>query len=144
MTVSAEGTARIRAASERILTDACTVTREGTAVTSRTDGSVTRDATTIYVGRCLVTAAAGSDTEEKEPGRKKRTEDDYRGRLPVEANSDETGDPGDVAVGDIVTVDTSDDPSLVGRTFRVTQVIAQTYASSRRLVLVAYSAGVRS
>lgn len=144
MTVTAAGTARIRAASERILTDTATVTREGTATTSRADGRVSRSTTTIYVGRCLITAASGSDTEEKEPGRKKRAEDDYRGRLPVEANDDETGDPGDVAVGDIVTVDDSDDPAHEGRTFRVSQVIAQTYASSRRLILVAYSTGVRS
>lgn len=144
MTVTAAGTARIRAASERILTDTATVTREGTATTSRADGRVSRSTTTIYVGRCLITAASGSDTEEKEPGRKLRAEDDYRCRLPVAASSDETGDPGGVAVGDIVTVDDSGDPALEGRTFRVQTVIAQTYASSRRLILVAYSAGVRS
>lgn len=136
--VSAAGLDRIQARAEQILTDTVTITRaSGVPTTDRNTLAVTTPTTTVYTGPALVTAESGDEgSGDEQPGRRVRTVTDYRARLPITAEG--------LAVGDTVTVDTSDDPDLDGAEFHITAVLAQSYHSTRRLRLERITEGART
>lgn len=127
MTLTDTGLARIRARAERELVDRVTVTRPGTPTTNPGSLEIDDNATTIHRSLpALVTTARGSDTETGEHGRRPRTTDDYRARIPIGAS---------IARGDQLTVTASTDPHMVGLVFTVTTSTPSSQASTRRLAL---------
>jgi hypothetical protein len=129
--MSAESaTLTARAAAERNMVDACTVTRYTVTATDRETGVQTRTPTSIYSGRCRVQQrAAARPGGRRDVGEASVVEVDYVLQLPMSV----TG----VQVEDVVAITASGlDPDLPGRKFRVASQAAKTHASARRLELI--------
>lgn len=113
-----------QAAAERLMVDACTISRVGVAFTNPDTGEQTKTSIPIYVGKCQVKSLSGASPTE--PGEAHLLLLTLKLHIPVSA----TG----VRPGDIVAItDATHDPELVGRTFAVKDLAHKTYATSRRL-----------
>lgn len=135
--------AAARATAEAVFDAACTITRdvEGTTDDVRDEANLTStppaaDSTTVYSGPCLLrppTATTAAQAH-RQGGAQIATED-LRARVPATVTS---------RPGDILTVTASpNDPSLAGRSFDVTRVIAGSYAVTRMLLLADRARGPR-
>lgn len=115
-----------RLAAERLMVDACTITRSaGNAGLNEVTGRTVPRATTVYSGPCQVQVP---DTQPQTPEVGERTATVQR--LTVKIPVSVTG----VRVGDRVTLTTAAlDGDLAGRTYRVAGLHDKTYATSRRL-----------
>lgn len=117
--------ARGRAAALSLMVDTCTIRRYGPDITSTTDGSVTRDPTVVYSGKCRFQQ---QDTES-------RTEDVgeaylHLQRVVVQLPMTVVG----LKILDEVTCDTSAlDPDLPGRVWLVRDLGHKTHMTSRRV-----------
>lgn len=117
---------------EALMDDTCTITHDtGTADDAFDEASgkhypADPDIDTVYEGKCKITAAGGTDRTEEAGALPAKSA--YRGSIPV-------GSP-PVPLGAKLTVTASlRDPELVGRSFTVRGVIANTMLVQRRLQL---------
>ncbi|KQR02485.1 hypothetical protein ASF72_10650 [Arthrobacter sp. Leaf141] len=104
--------------------DRCTVHRPGAKTTDPANGKVTRAMDEIYVGRCEFQQTVAQSTE-SEAGEHEFTAQDTVWKTPVGA--------GPFKINDVVKVTAApEDPQLIGRTFRVTELFNKTYATAQR------------
>lgn len=125
--------ARARAAALATMTDTCTIRRDpdfqADSTLNTTTGALTAAAPAtveVYAGPCLVSPLARQDDRGDEGGAPV-VHGDHVAKIPVDA--DET------AIGDILTVDTSRDPQLVGKAFVIDGEVVGTQVFQRRLPL---------
>ena len=131
----ADQLASARAAVETTLTDTCTITNDPGGFYNDTfnpaDGSLTPSAlTTIYSGPCSVRTLArgpGASVELTEDG------DQIVGRITYRITLPHFGTEA-VAPGQLLTLNSSDDSSLVGKDMTVRHVVEGPWEPSRRIV----------
>lgn len=112
---------RGRASAERLMVDTCTVSRPG-AVMDPVTGEA--EATEVYAGRCKIQTYEGYE-QNPEAGGHQFTVQRYRVDFPATAFLPKPGD--------LVTIATSAaDPSLVGKTYRVTAPFNKSLATANR------------
>ena len=115
---------RGRAAAERNMVDACTITRTTGSTTDPETGATSLTTTTVYTGKCrFQQAAAGAS------GQNVAEANIYQVAHLVQLPMSVTG----VRVEDVVTATVSIDPDLVGRRFWVRAVAEGTHKTARRL-----------
>lgn len=124
--MSVAGTvSRGRTAAERLMVDACTITRGGQASFDENTGVRTSgSASTVYAGKCRVQVP---NVAEQTP---------TFGEMPITTQLAIVQVPVSVVgvrVEDTVTVTESQDPDLVDRTFRVVALLHKTHLTARRL-----------
>lgn len=122
---AASATLAGRAAAERLMVDACTVTRVTGTTSDGETGRITETLATIYSGKCRIRqrAATGSRTD---VGEASVVQVGYELQLPMSATA--------VRVEDRVTVTASVlDASLVGRRWHVSSEAAGSHLTARRL-----------
>ena len=113
-----------RREAERLMVDTCTIRRQ-TGETRDASGAVTPVyGTTVYTGKCRL-QLRGLASQSPDVGEQRI--DILRGELQLPISV--TG----VAVDDQVTFDSSLDPALGGRVFRVADLMHKTHATARRL-----------
>lgn len=118
---------RGRATAERLMADACVITRPGGEPTFNEDTLQYEapEATKVYEGRCRV-QVGGTLAQAPEAGGRVYTVQRAQVSVPMSV----TG----VAVDDVLTVTSAaHDPDLVGARFRVQSLFHKTYATARRL-----------
>lgn len=130
--------AGMRATSVAALPDTCVVRRQ-TSEPTLDDVTLDLDpgtTTTIYAGPCRV-RARGSLEQDVEVGELHETLGPYTGTLPALATATgvTAGDPNDVQVDDFLTVQTSSDPGMAGRSFRLVNVSWSAFQVDKRLGL---------
>lgn len=114
-----------RRAAERLMVDACTITRESTRSTNVDSGITSKATAQLYTGKCRV----------QQPGRMARPElvaeaQLYQQLIDVQVPMTVTG----LAVGDVVTITASAlDPDLVGRRFWIKDLAHKTHMTARRV-----------
>lgn len=116
----------LRAQAESLMVDTCAITRPGGRgeydPDTHTYGAATD--TTVYTGACRV--RADLDPGDVDFGGGPVTLTTALVSIPIDADQ--------VLQGDTVTITAAvNDPQLVGRTFTVRAVLAQTHATARRL-----------
>lgn len=116
--------ARAQAAAERRMFDACTIRRITGAVADPDTGRETPTYTVLYTGKCRIQQAT-AQAQREDVG------EDHQLllRLEVQLPTSVTG----LQVGDQVTVTSSLDADLVGRTFRAHDLAHKTEVSARRV-----------
>lgn len=115
-----------RRRAEALMVDTCTVTRAGSGTTDDLTGEVTSTPTTVYAGRCKVQQAAAMG-QRVDAGEASTVLLRLEVHLPVAGSED-------VRRGDLVTITASaNDPALMGKTFRVHDQAAKSFATARRL-----------
>lgn len=117
--------ARGQAAAERGMVDACTITRTRVTSTNEDTGHQATTTTTVYSGRCRTQQHSPSGVRPTNAGEKHQLQLPNELQLPVSV----TG----VRTGDIVTITSSRDADLVGRTFKARELMHKTDATSRRI-----------
>lgn len=115
-----------RAAAERNMLDACTITRVTGQTTNLQNGQVTDTVETIYSGKCSIqqngrlsrpTTVAGAYVFQTA----------YELKLPIATSAG-------VDINDVVNVTAAVlDPDLAGRTYWVRELAAKSFATARRL-----------
>jgi hypothetical protein len=116
-----------RRAAERLMRDACTITRAGTPVTNDATGQVTNTPTTVYSGKCRVQQTVPVS----KPGNVGQAAV-WLQRLELQVPMTATGIQSD----DLVTITASAlDADLVGRTFHVRELGHKSHMTSRRVQL---------
>lgn len=120
--------ARGRAAAERGMVDACSITRV-TGRTTADDGTVTPTTEAVYTGRCRIQQSAATTAPEPD-----RVGQALVFQLPFQLQLPMTGTD-DIRNGDQVVVTDSVDGDLVDRRFWVKGVAHKTHATARRLGL---------
>jgi hypothetical protein len=114
-----------RRAAERLMVDACTVRRVTGEATDPDTGSVAPTYDQIYTGKCKV-QAQGVISRVHTAGEHQFVVQHNRIDLPAGSAA--------VIVGDVVDVTASvNDPALVGRRFRVIELLHKSFASAQRL-----------
>lgn len=120
------------------LPDTCTITRPSGEPTLDT---VTLDldpagSVTVYAGICRVRPRE-SEEQDSQVGDLHETLSPYVGTLPAVASHEgvTAGDPNDVLVDDYLTVVTSTDPAMVGRSFQIRHLGLSSWQIDRRLGL---------
>jgi hypothetical protein len=118
-------TLRGQAAAERLMVDACTITRPGTPSTNDTTAVVTSTPSTIYAGKCRVQQQVPV-AKPAEVGQAAI----WLQRLELQVPMSVTG----VQSDDLVTITAAAlDPDLVGRTFHIRELGHKTNMTARRL-----------
>jgi hypothetical protein len=118
-------TMRGRAAAERLMVDACTITRAGTLTTSDTTAVVSSTPTTVYAGKCRVQQQVPV-AKPAEVGQAAV----WLQRLVLQVPMSAVG----VRSDDLVTITASVlDPDLAGRVFHIRELGHKTHMTSRRL-----------
>lgn len=115
----------LRAEAELLMVDACTITRTSTGDVFDPDtGTYTASAgTAVYAGKCKIQYRSASTAD---VGEQQLTLHSLEVHVPMSVT--------DVTVDDVVAITAAvHDASLVGRTFRVIDDFAKTYATARRL-----------
>lgn len=114
-----------RLAAQRLMVDACTVTRPGAyGAPDETTGVATRTSTTVYTGVCRVKPEPPG---EQTAGEREVVTRQFVVSLPITVD--------DVAVGDVVTVTASVyDTGLVGAALTVVGVPVGSHLTARRLL----------
>lgn len=118
---------RGRAAAERMMVDTVTIDRQtGTTRNETTGREDPAYSAPLYEGKARIQQQRSVSDEDQGGG---RTVTILRRelQLPIDA----TG----LQINDRVTVDTSHDPDLPGRVFRVSSLFGKTHATSRRLAI---------
>jgi hypothetical protein len=122
---------RARAAALATMTDTCTIRRdpdfEADSTLNTTTGVLTAAAPAtveVYSGPCLV-SPLGRQEDRGDEGGAAVVQSDYRAKIPADAAS--------TAIGDILTVDTSRDPLLVGQEFVIDGDVLGTQTFQRRI-----------
>ncbi|MFG3710131.1 DUF6093 family protein [Micromonospora sp. NPDC047730] len=116
--------ARGRAASERLMVDACVIRRKTGETTDEQTGVITPVYATLYTGKCRVQQAGGATPAEAGEAYRLML------RLEVQVPMSIVG----LEVGDEVELTSSPlDPDLVGRTFFVRDLAHKTHATARRV-----------
>lgn len=130
--------AGMRATSVSALPDTCIIRRPATEPTLN---ETTLDlepgtSSTVYAGPCRV-RSRGSLEQDVEVGELHETLGPYTGTLPALDTADgvTAGDPNDVRVDDFLTVVTSSDPGMIGRSFRLVHVSWSAFQIDKRLGL---------
>lgn len=117
---------RFRRRERALFRDTCTVVRVDPVDSGFYDsgnGTWIPVSTAVYTGACLIRPAHGLIGNEET-----RADDELRIlRYIIKFPADTS-----VAMDDVVTVATSPDPDLVGRAFRITDVLADDWQISRR------------
>lgn len=118
---------RLRSAAESMMTDTCTIRRPGAPVFDAATGAYTTPDTTVYTGKCRVRTRSVGFLRDRlvEAGEEQVSLWPYIVAVPMSV----TG----VQVSDVVTVDTSGDPALVGVAMRVRVATLGTNANARKL-----------
>lgn len=136
--LTASEIAGMRDTSASALPDTCTITRPGGDFTldAVTLDSEPADAVTVYAGVCRV-RPRGSQEQDSQVGDLHETLGPYVATLPALVSHEgvTAGDPNDVRVDDYLTVVTSTDPSMVGRSFQVRHVGWSSWQIDRRIGL---------
>lgn len=124
--------ARGRAAAEALMVDACTIKRLDTQTTDSETGQVTNTYTEIYSGKCKVQRSGlVSVARPQQVGQAQL----YTSTLELHVPMSVTGANAD----DLVSIDTSMDPDLVGRDLHLRELAHKTYATARRFGLTEVS-----
>ena len=125
---------------ERLMSSTATIRRVTDQTLSSDPNSLELDETTevVYSGKCKIRlpAASAAISERDTLGQNLAFGEGILS-LPVVADPEtDTGDPGDVHKNDILTIDSNpEDPTMVGRTYRVKRSATQSSATQRRLVV---------
>lgn len=110
-----------------LMTDACTITRDGTATLDRTTSALTPGpVTTLYAGACRVKSQRLP--RDRQAGERLTVAERYDVMLPFKAVA-----AGVLQVGDILTVTASDDVRLVGQALAVRAIDFGSLTTSWRL-----------
>ncbi len=127
MSARDEALANGRAAAEDSMIDTCLITRTAITSTNEYTGLTHETVTTVYSGKCRVQQRGRAHRRERNAysGDKLLFELDMELQLPMSATGIKTRDD--------VTMLTSRDPELVGRTFKVKGLAHKTDATARRL-----------
>lgn len=115
---------------EAILPDTGTIRRNGAKVLNEATGQYEQTPTTVYTGICKVVIPKQFPNSSGAVGQV-LVEVHARLDLPVVASAA-------VRDGDILTIDTSGDPALVGRKFKLSGFAGQSQTSVRRFWLEAF------
>lgn len=109
------------------MVDTCTITRAGAPVTDATTGVVTPTWTTVYAGPCKLgeSKGFGASGTEPEAGEHQYVVQGWNLHLPVAVTAPTTGDVATITAAGL-------DPGLVGRTYRLANEFAKTFATARR------------
>jgi hypothetical protein len=132
--------AGMRATSASALPDTCTVTRPVEEFTLDETSLVSEpgESETVYAGPCRV-RPRGAQEQDDEVGDLHETLSPYIATLPasvavaVAVDPASGGDPAGVAVDDYLTVTTSTDDEMVGRSFQIRTVSRGSWKLDRRL-----------
>lgn len=126
--------ARGRAKAESLMVDACTVKHPTALVTDQETGAVTPTYTTVYTGKCKVQVPSTETTPHTtDVGEASVLVGHLELHLPMSVTT--------VSPNDLVTVTTStQDPDLVGRTFRLRGPSHKTYLTARRIPMIEVTA----
>lgn len=117
--------ARSRARAEALMVDTCTIRRVSGSVTDPDTGVVSPDYSVVYSGLCKVQSTQ-PQAQTPTAGEHKWTIQQGAVHIPALAPA--------VMVGDEVVLDSSaHDPHLVGRSFRVVELLHKTWATAQRL-----------
>lgn len=116
---------------EAILPDTGTIRRDGPKTLNETTGLYTQTPTTVYAGICKVVIPKQFPNSSAAVGQV-LVEVHARLDLPVIASAA-------VRDGDVLTLDTSGDPALVGRKFKLSGFAGQSQTSVRRFWLEGFS-----
>lgn len=119
---------RGRNAAEQLMVDACTIKHRTGEVTDGEFGTVTPSYSTVYSGKCKVKrqAAGGGPTDVGQASV-------FIGSLEVHIPVSVTG----VSVDDLITITASAlDSALVGRVYRVRDVLEKSFLTARRLACI--------
>lgn len=130
--------AQMRVTSTTALPDLCVIERAAgePVLNPITLESTSGEPESIYEGTCRV-RPRGSQEQDEEVGELHETTGPYVATLPALASATgvASGDPNDVLVDDFLTVVTSTDASMVGRSFRIVHVGWSSWQLDRRLGL---------
>lgn len=119
--------AAMRETSETAMPETCTVTRAGAADIDPVTGVHSGTPTTIFSGACRIRQFSNSQDAVVMVGDLDETLARYVLTVPASA----TG----VAVDDVVTVSSTTDADLDGRTFYVSHIPKQSWLTDRRLMI---------
>lgn len=112
----------------RLLTDGCTITRaDGDPTFNSTTGKYAQATTVVYQGACRIRPSAGAADRVEQVGGQAVSTRLYKLTVPH--------DTPDLELEDLVIVDTSDDPTLVGAGFRVVDPAKATFRIARTVVV---------
>ena len=118
-----------RQISDRFLLDVCSITDEQTdeeGTLNESTFEVTFDApVVVYSGVCSF-ADRASNRSDREAFQNLQA-DEYMLKLPAETDG--------ISIGQLVTVTSSEDPSLVGEEFEIVRFITGTHSITRRIVV---------
>lgn len=115
------------AAARLLLLDECTITRLGDPVFDPNTGLYTRPTVQVYSGACNLTPYRGVGALAEMLGGEPLDTRNYL--LSIE------WDAAEVIEEDIASITASEDPLLIGRTFRVLHPEAESFQTARRLVV---------
>lgn len=118
-----------RVAHQQLMVDACTITRAGASTLNRVTSVITPGAaTTLYSGACRVKPQRVPRNQQA--GERLTVVARYEVALPFSALATD-----DLQVGDTVTITTSGDTRLVGKTFAVMAVDFGSHSTAWRLTV---------
>jgi hypothetical protein len=118
--------ARGRAAAEAGMVDTCTITRSGEETTDPFSGEIVRETEEVYEGKCRLQQANAARADQRDIGEAYLLLQQLEVQLPMSV----TG----IKVDDTITITAAArDEDLVGRVFRVRDLMIKTDATSRRI-----------
>lgn len=119
--------AAMRETSESAMPDTCTITRAGAADIDPVTGVYSGTPSTVFSGACRVRQYSNSQDAVVMVGDLDETLARYVLTVPASA----TG----VAIDDVVTVSSTNDSDLDGRSFYVSHIPRQSWLTDRRLII---------